>query len=143
MIKLIKEADEKVKNNLKDFSEQEIRSFIDSIDFDRMAEILSDKLGIKNLVINVDPEFDANYYQKSRDLYIHYESDNLIDQCGIFSAVFSDVVINDFGAKVIVDNSKLYYLASAHLSWEYIVGGSNGARLPFRMYWDGIQWIVK
>ena len=145
MIKLIKEADEKVKNNLRDFSKKEIKEFIDSIDFNKLSDIVSDELGIKNLTINIDPEFDANFYRKPSKLNIHYESNNLVDQCGILSAVFSNVIISDFGARVIVSNGKLYYLAPAHFFWERIDGSSGGIELPFmaRMYWDGTQWIVK
>lgn len=148
MIKLIKEADEKVKNNLKDFSEQEITHFIYFIDFDKMAEILSEELGIKNVTIKVDPKFNANnsYRNSSGELYIHFESNNLIDQGGIFLAVFSKVVIDDSDARLIVDNGKLYYFAPMHLTWEYAPytgGGSNGADLRFKMYWDGLEWTVK
>ena len=145
MIKLIKEADEKVKNNLKDFSEQEITHFIYFIDFDRMAEILAEELGIENVTIKVDPEFNGNdAYRNSRGkLYIHFESNNLIAQDRILLAVFTKVVIEDSGARLIVDNGKLSYFAPMHLTWEYVGGDSNGADLPFKMYWDGLKWIVK
>lgn len=149
MMKLIKEADEKVKNNLKDFSEQEIREFIDSIDFDRMAEKLADDLGIKKVTIKVDPEFNVDdAVRNSRGtLYIHFESNNLIfKEGGIFIAVFSKVVVEDSGARLIVDNGKLYYFAPMRLTWEfdtYLGGGSAGADLLFKMYWDGLKWIVK
>ena len=145
MIKLIKEADEKVKNNLKDFSEQEIRSFIDSIDFNKLSEILSDKLGINNLVITADSELEIsfNYNTNFNDIFVHYESNNISEYCGVFSVLFPEVVINDFGGKLGVKSGKLYYYSAVSIAWEYKDGGSNGARLPFRMYWDGTQWIVK
>ena len=145
MIKLIKEADEKVKRSLKDFSEEEIKEFINSIDFKKMSDILSDELGIDNLVITADPEIETsfNYATNFNDIFVHYKSNNISEYCGVFSVLFPEVVINDFGPKIIVNNGKLRYHSAVSIAWKYKNGGSDGARLPFRMYWDGTQWIVK
>lgn len=101
-----------------------------------MEKRLRNAVGIDNLKLKIkEPDISKN------SVYISYESDNLIEYCGIMKAIFNNVVVDDFGASVFVENGKLYYSAAPHLSWNYVGGGSNGDRLPLRLFWDGKDWI--
>ena len=121
---------------LSQFSEEEIKSFIDSIDFDKLEKRLRNAVGIDNLKLKIaEPDISKN------SVYISYESDNLIEHCGMMKTVFNNVVVDDFGAGVFVENGKLYYSAAPHISWNHIDGGSNGAKLSLRLFWDGKNWI--
>lgn len=121
---------------LSQFSEEEIKSFVDSIDFDKMERLLRNAIGIDNLKLKIE-EPDISKIS----VHISYESDNLIEYCGIMKTVFKNVVVDDFGAGVFVENGKLYYSAAPHLSWNYLDGGYNGAKLSLRLVWDGKDWL--
>lgn len=121
---------------LSQFSEEEIKSFVDSIDFDEMEMILRNVIGIDNLKLKIE-EPDISKIS----VHISYESDNLIEYCGIMKNVFNNVVLDDFGAGVFVENGKLCYSAAPHLSWNHLDGGYNGAKLSLRLIWNGKEWL--
>lgn len=122
--------------NLEDFSEEEIYAFIESIDFYELESIIEQHLDITGLDLHVKTESRRNR------IYVSYESDNLIDQCGMMSNMFSSVVIDDFGASISVHDGQLVYFPSIHMSWEHIDGGSNGSMIPgLRTYWNGKAWV--
>lgn len=63
---------------------------------------------------------------------INLETDNIVDQAGLFTAVFSDVRVSNFGGEITGDGKSLWL--PMDVAWKQKSMGSNGTNLVTAWY---------
>lgn len=123
-----------IKENINEYSSEEIYNFAQNIDFEALTRIIKSKYGIPELKLN------PSDIQVVRGKYnISFESDNLVDQAGFMKNILDGVKIEDFGAYIRDDNGTLYYTAPYHLIFVYKNGGQSSLESE-SVIWDGQNW---
>lgn len=123
-----------LKENINDFSSEEIYKFAQNIDFEALTRIIKSKYGIPQLKLN------PSDIQVVRGKYnINFESDNLVDQAGFMKDVLDGIKISDVGAFIMNKNDSLYYYAPYCLTFIYKNGGQSSLESE-SVIWDGQNW---
>lgn len=123
-----------IKENINDFSSEEIYNFAQNIDFEGLTEIIKNKYRIPKLKLNhSDIKVERGKY------VVNFESDNLVDQAGFMKDVLDGIKISDFGAFIMDKNNSLYYYAPYHLTFIYKNGGQSSLESE-SVIWDGQNW---
>lgn len=123
-----------LKENINDFSSEEIYKFAQNIDFDGLTEIIKNKYRIPNLKLNhSDVKVERGKY------VVNFESDNLVDQAGFMKDVLDGIKISDIGAFIMDKNDSLYYYAPYCLTFIYKNGGQSSLESE-SVIWDGQNW---
>ena len=123
-----------LKENINEFSSEEIYNFAQNIDFDGLTEIIKNKYRIPNLKLNhSDVKVERGKY------IVNFESDNLVDQAGFMKDVLDGIKISDVGAFIMDKNDSLYYYAPYCLTFIYKNGGQSSLESE-SVIWDGQNW---
>ena len=123
-----------IKENINEYSSEEIYNFAQNIDFDGLTEIIKNKYRIPNLKLNhSDVKVERGKY------IINFESDNLVNQAGFMKDVLDGIKISDVGAFIIDRNDSLYYYAPYCLTFIYKNGGQSSLESE-SVIWDGQNW---
>lgn len=106
------------------------------IDTSDLNDAISQKIGVRTNI-------QYKGLKSSGSNRPNFEDDtNYADDCGIMSAVYSDVRLDTFGSSYNAENN--YFWFSVHFSWEYIDGGSNGTTLVDVWYMiDTGKWRIR
>lgn len=127
-----------------------IEEYQKNLDLTPLFNWIKEVTGISDLKFNVEKT------NRNKDYRIEFESDNIIDKCGVMKFAFNDVRINSFGNGVTttapnyydsekIDYNKdydLYYWVSLHFSYQLVEGGSNGCKFGRAMCKEG-KWEFK
>ena len=117
--------------------EQPTQLEVDSIDWEKLEKGITEILGMKEQI-----KFTKSFDKKG---YFDIQSQNIVSHAGVFKAVFSEVVVNNFGGGIVLnkENKKVLWLGM-HLSWEHTDGGSNGTKI-MNVWWnfDIKSWVME
>lgn len=123
-----------IKENINEFSSEEIYNFAQNIDFEGLTEIIKNKYRIPNLKLNhSDVKVERGKY------IVNFESDNLVNQAGFMKDVLDGIKISDVGAFIMDRNDSLYYYAPYCLTFIYKNGGQSSLESE-SVIWDGQNW---
>lgn len=123
-----------IKENINEYSSEEIYNFAQNIDFDGLTEIIKNKYRIPNLKLShSDVKVERGKY------VVNFESDNLVDQAGFMKDVLDGIKISDVGAFIMDKNDSLYYYAPYCLTFMYKNGGQSSLESE-SVIWDGQNW---
>lgn len=108
-----------MKKYLSDYTNEEIESFVESINFEELYQEIRNKVGDDSL------QFEMKY-ERNRIEIINTE--NLKDKCGIMAVAYNEVRLATFNTSIFVEeeSGELAYWCTIHYEYEITNGGSNG-----------------
>jgi hypothetical protein len=101
----------------------DLATLMAEIDFTPLEAKISELLGVSITFITKEAKGSSR---------INIETDNIVDQAGLFAAVFSDVRVENFGGEITSSGKKIWF--PIHLAWKHIGGGTNGTDLVTALY---------
>lgn len=109
--------------------------FVKSVNLEELFNKIKEVLGIE---VEFEVEIKTDYRNSP---YINIESNNLVNQSGIFAKVFSDVRVQTFNTSIAKDEktNEYYYWLTVSLRHQLKEGGSNGVKLLTAWYQNN-EW---
>lgn len=118
----------------------EVQEFVNKIDWKGLNDHVSNLIGT-----NVDLSISRVSSSRSgSEYYIDVTETDVLKDCGVFSYVLKECVVDTFGSTVSRDKEtkQLRYWCSPHLSYKHKDGGMNGMSIC-RAWWDGTKWTFR
>lgn len=110
-----------------------LEEYAKTIPYNEMFDTAVNISGVKNAKFT-EPKIEVD---NSGRVFVHYESNELKSQSGIFSGSLKSVKLKQFNSEVTIDeNGELGYWGSMSIRYEHNDGGSNGMNVIDYTYGD-------